>query len=277
MSRGAPPASRHARAIPAAVLGALALAAAPGCFQEIDSGASSGAATTLNAPPTHTVDLMTPTIGYGTPADAQETDDPCTATTFRAMETLRAACAPCHGGGPGQNLGQPPFNYVLDVGKLLTAVSSTVKDPVTMQPVRFLVPGDPDHSRVYVRMFKREMPPGDVIGLPPNPNRPTVSDISVIRQWIAHCLGTNARDGQDDMPPASQDAAAAPAGEVDAAAVDRDGDPRADGGPRADGASGGAGAPGGPPADAGAMGAPLDGGAADGGPRRRDGGVRGGG
>ena len=257
MSRGAPPAS--CRALSLGLLGCLG---ASGCFQEIDSGASSASTTTtLTGPPTHTVDLMTPAIGFGSQIDAQETDDPCTATTFHAMATLRAACAPCHGGGPGQNLGQPPFDYVLDVGKLLTAVSSSVKDPVTMQPVHFLVPGDPDHSRLYVRMFRREMPPGDVVGLPPNPSRPTVSDVSVIRQWIAHCLGTNARDGQDDgqddSAPASSDAAAAPAGEVDAAAA-------AGFDARADGAAD-AGSP--PPLDAGA--------ASDADARRRDGGLGG--
>jgi hypothetical protein len=239
-----------------------------GCFQEIDSGASSAAtSTTLTGPPTHTVDLMTPSIGYGDVSDAQETDDPCTATSFHATAILRAACAPCHGGGPGQNLGQPPFDFVLDVKRLLTAVSSTVKDPVTMQPVRFLVAGDPDHSRLYVRMFKREMPPGDVVGLPPNPNRPTVSDVSVIRQWIGHCLGTNASDGQDDgsgemKSPAPVDAAAAPALEADAAAA-------ADAGARGDGPSESAT----PPR------APADAATNDTGVRRRDGGVgaRGGG
>jgi hypothetical protein len=260
------------RVAAACFVGSAALA---GCFQEIDSGASSASTSaTPTSPPTHTVDLTTPAIGFGAQADAQQTDDPCTATTFHAMATLRAACAPCHGGGPGQNLGQPPFDYVLDVSKLLTAVSSTVKDAVTMQPVRFLVPGDPDHSRVYVRMFKREMPPGDVVGLPLNPNRPTVSDVSVIRQWISHCLGTNASDGQDDgqndRAPTSSDAAVAPIGEVDAAAAaDRAAttgaaDAR---GAEAAGADGGAGS-----ATDGANEPPLDGGAADG-VRRRDGGV----
>jgi hypothetical protein len=237
-----------------------------GCFQEIDSSASSASGQTMLAgPPTHTVDLMTPSIGFGTTDNAQKTDDPCIATTFMAMATLRAACAPCHGGGPGQNLGQPPFDYVLDVNKLLTAVSSTVKDPVTMQPVRFLVPGDPDHSRVYVRMFRREMPPGDVVGLPPNPNRPTVSDVSVIRQWIGHCLGKNASDGQDegvdDNPPTSSDAAAAPIGEVDAAAA-----PEPDAGAARDAAGAGR--------DAGQDAAPADAGPTDV-VRRRDGGFGG--
>jgi len=269
MSRPVPPG-------PVIWFAACAVSAAA-CFQEIDSGASSASSTTLMAPPAHTVDLMTPSIGFGTPADAQETDDPCTATTFHATSILRSACSACHGGGPGQNLGQPPFDYVLDVDKLLTAVSSTVKDPVTMQPVRFLVPGDPDHSRIYVRMFRREMPPGDIVGLPPNPNRPTVSDISVIRQWISHCLGSNASDGQDDTetkPPASPDAAAAPAGEVDAAAADA-GPP-----PRGDASAPPSGDANGPPAGGDARDAapptPNDGGAGvpDGGRRRFDAGAR---
>jgi hypothetical protein len=169
-----------------------------GCFQEIDSRASS--ATNAPAPMaggTHTVDLMTPPIGVTTGDDGQTTDDPCEATTFDATEVLRRNCSGCHGGGPGQNLGQPAFDYVLDVSRLLMAVSATMRDPVTMQPVRFLVPGDPDHSRVYVRMFRREMPPGDIVGLPDNPNRPTISDVSVVRQWIVNCLGAKP-DKPDD-------------------------------------------------------------------------------
>jgi hypothetical protein len=276
-----PPAPRASRA--ALVALGLVVASLGACFQELDSGASS-AQTSVdpNAPVMHTVDLMTPAIGL--PAGSgpvMETDDACMATTVRATAILTTMCAPCHGGGPGQNLGQPPFDYVLDVAKLLTAVSSTVKDPVTMQPVRFLVPGDPDHSRIYVRMFKREMPPGDVVGLPPNPNRPNVSDISVIRQWIGHCLGTQASDGQgqDDgsdatKPSASPDAAAAPVGEADAAAApDPSGPPgggppgRDAGGPTRDGS--GAAPETAPP--------PLDAGATDTGRRRFDGGARGGG
>jgi hypothetical protein len=196
-----------------AVASALAVVAAAGCFQEIDSGASS--AGPRSGPPVRTVDLMTPAIPLGPGDDAGTTDDACMATTNAAMNVLRSACSACHGGGPGQNLGQPPFDYVLDVPKLLTAVSETVTDPVTKKPVRFLVPGDPDHSRIYVRMFTRQMPPGDVVGLPPNPSRPSVSDISVMRQWIAHCLGVDASDGTG--APSSSDAAAVSVGEADAA------------------------------------------------------------
>jgi hypothetical protein len=76
---------------------------------------------------------------------------------------------------------------VLDVAQLLMKVSATVDDPDTKQPARFLVPGDPDHSRIYVRAMRGEMPPPDVVGLPANP-RPSVSDLSVLQAWIAHCL-----------------------------------------------------------------------------------------
>jgi hypothetical protein len=162
-----------------------------GCsLQQFDADAASA---TVIAPPIspdqHTVALDTPTIQV-TPGDnGMTTDDACEATKFQAMDILRNNCAGCHGGGPGQNLGQPAFDYVLDVERLLMAVSETVKDPKTMKPVRFLIPGDPDHSRVYARVFHGEMPPMPVIGLPDNLSRPTVSDVSVIRHWIAYCLG----------------------------------------------------------------------------------------
>jgi hypothetical protein len=197
---------------------ALAALAGAGCFQEIDSGASSASAAATLAVPTHTVDTMTPAIPLGPDDDSASTDDPCTASTNDAMNVLRANCAQCHGGGSGQNFGQPPFDYVLDVKTLLTATSETVKDLATGQGMRFLVPGDPDHSRIYVRMFNRTMPPGDMPGLPAGPGRPSVSDISIVRQWISHCLGADAADGT--ISPPKPDAVAAPAGEADAAAAD---------------------------------------------------------
>jgi hypothetical protein len=256
--------SRRARTLS---LLALLVSASAGCFQEIDSRASSetnGTAPVAALP--HTIDLMTPPIGITPGGDGETTDDACEAVSVRALDVLAANCAGCHGGGPGQNLGQPPFNFVLDVAKLLTAVSGTVKDPSTMQPVRFLVPGDPDHSRLYVRMFRREMPPGDIVGLPNNPNRPTVSDVSLVRHWIAHCLGAN----EAEAPTVLADAGRA----TDARATE-DLSEKADAGGKADvgaqqeaGASAETGR-----ADAGAS---SDGNAADGdGPRRRlDGGPR---
>jgi hypothetical protein len=39
-----------------------------------------------------------------------------------------------------------------------------------------------------VRLSTGEMPPRDIVGLPPNP-RPSISDVSVIQEWINHCVG----------------------------------------------------------------------------------------
>ena len=70
---------------------------------------------------------------------------------------------------------------------MVSMVSATAKDPQTKKPARFLVPGDPDHSRIYLRTLHGEMPPPDIIGLPANP-RPSVSDLSVLRHWIESCV-----------------------------------------------------------------------------------------
>jgi len=203
-----------------ACLVALLAVGAAGCFQELDSRASSEALKPPVQPPGgHTVALTTPSIGVVGGDEGQTTDDACEAVTTSALDVLRRNCAACHGGGPGQNLGQPAFDFVLDVTKLLAATSSTVKDPQTMQPVHFLVPGDPDHSRVYVRMYKREMPPGDIVGLPNNPNRPTVSDISVVRDWISQCVGSKPAGGGDDQGENGKPAdAGKPPGAADAGA-----------------------------------------------------------
>ncbi len=177
--------------------------AAAGCFQSLDVAASGGS----QAPPS-TRDSQGPSDPLVTPPieleDGATTTDPCVSTSLQAMDLLRRACASCHGGeSPGARQGQPPFDFVLDVARLTRATSATVKDPQTMDPMRFLVPGDPDRSRVYRRIALREMPPPDIIGLPPNPDRPTVSDVSVLRSWITSCLGapsatTGAGDGQVD-------------------------------------------------------------------------------
>ena len=47
----------------------------------------------------------------------------------------------------------------------------------------------PATSEREASTFHGEMPPMPVVGLPDNLSRPTVSDVSVIRHWIAYCLG----------------------------------------------------------------------------------------
>jgi hypothetical protein len=141
-------------------------------------------------------------------ADGETPASGCEALQIQAHDILETNCARCHGGdNPGARQGTPPFDCVLDPERMVSMVSATAKDPDTLQPARFLKPGDPDHSRIYLRPYNGEMPPPDVIGLPPNP-RPSVSDLSVLRQWIASCVpDTDTVDDNADDHDNEQDGA----------------------------------------------------------------------
>jgi hypothetical protein len=107
----------------------------------------------------------------------------------QATEILTTNCSGCHGGdSAGARQGQPPFDYVLDFEKLKTARSATVPDPIDADMgMRFVRPGDPESSRLWVRIAVGEMPPELPIGVDPIP-RPTVSDASLLYSWIMNCL-----------------------------------------------------------------------------------------
>jgi hypothetical protein len=171
------------------LLGLASALALLGCFlQKVDSGAASGGtpaaddagtdAAPMNddaAPPVAIVD--------GTPIatdDGGTTGDPCVPTVEQARAIRQTYCAGCH--APPAKMGG--FDFVMDDAKLLTAVSATVDDAGA--PLPFLVPGDPDRSRIYHRAAVGEMPPVQAPPLPPNP-APTVSDLSVLRAWITTC------------------------------------------------------------------------------------------
>ena len=163
----------------------LALCLSTACLQVIDPNAASGGGGAGQGDGSD-IQLDTPPIelpGGGT------TDDACESTTLQAMDILEANCASCHGGGsPGARQGQPPFDYVLDVAMLETARSESVPDPTDPSlGMRFLIPGDPDDSRVYTRIANFEMPPEVPVGLPEIP-RPSISDISVLNSWISDCM-----------------------------------------------------------------------------------------
>jgi hypothetical protein len=111
------------------------------------------------------------------------TRDPCVATTLQAREILTENCSECHA-PPGAAGG---FNSILDFPTLMTATSGTVTDPITGEPVRLLIPGQPDQSRLYVRVQRGEMPPLGDPSLSRRP-RPTTSAISILRTWISSCL-----------------------------------------------------------------------------------------
>jgi hypothetical protein len=137
--------------------------------------------------------------------DGTVVDDACEATRIQAYQILDRTCGNCHGGGaPGARQGSPPFDTVLDEERMLSIASITAKDPDTLKPSRFLVAGDPEHSRIYVRVQNVEMPPPDIIGLPPNP-RPSASDLSVLHHWIKSCIQTSDSAADGDVPGAEED------------------------------------------------------------------------
>jgi hypothetical protein len=174
-------------------LAALALASALSCFyarldtEALESKAGASATSTdagadaAVEPKTYTTSLETPPIEL---EDGGTTRDPCVQTSAQVTEILTENCSRCH--APPASMGS--FQSILDFPKLVTLRSNSVKDPVTGVPVRMLVPGDPDASRVYRRAAGNEMPPQNATP------RPTLSDISVLRTWIQSCLPPTALD-----------------------------------------------------------------------------------
>jgi hypothetical protein len=166
----------------------LVLCAPLGCLQKLESGATDNTLPRLDAAPPPTTATRTPSIELDFTEGKRTTTDPCIPNTDQAREILAVNCAGCHGGGAAAMQGQPPFDCVLDVDKLKTRVSDAVKDPRDpSKGMRFLIPGDPDNSRLYARILHDEMPPKLPFGLREIP-RPTISDISVLREWIQSCI-----------------------------------------------------------------------------------------
>jgi hypothetical protein len=161
---------------------------ATSCFQTLDEGASSQEPQAPpppedpNRPTTH---ILAGPLPFGFFVDGVLTDpeDPCDATRAQTAAILLKYCAQCHGGrSNAERQGVPPFDFLLDARKLTTTFTNN-----TMPPLLFVAPGDPEHSRLYLRAWKNEMPPPDLPML--KYLRPTVSDISVLHNWITSCTG----------------------------------------------------------------------------------------
>jgi len=165
-----------------------------GCYLTLDSdeldaksaGVVVDAGPGAQGSPEFTTSLDTPPIEL---PDDKFTRDPCVATTQQAREILTTNCAECHS-PPGAAAG---FSSVLDFPTLITLRSATAKDPDTQEPMRLVIPGQPEKSRLYQRARTGEMPPIR----PPSERqlrRPTISDISVLRTWIQSCLASYGSD-----------------------------------------------------------------------------------
>jgi phosphatidylethanolamine-binding protein (PEBP) family uncharacterized protein len=156
---------------------------ASGCFlQPLDPEATRGGAVAGGELTTAT---KTPPIEFA----GGVAPDSCTVTTTQATAVLEKYCAKCHSGrDEASRRGQPPFDFLLNIDRLKAQGSSVadLRDPSRM--MKFVAPGDPDNSRIYFRVSRGEMPPKDPPGSSPN-LRPTVSDISILREWIGSCMG----------------------------------------------------------------------------------------
>jgi hypothetical protein len=157
----------------------LVLFAPDSCLQMLDEGAAKGDPNAGKTPALDTPPIELPNGG--------STQNACDRTTAQARDILGRYCGPCHGGAtPDAHRGCPPFDFVLDFQRLTMTRSETAKDPRDpSQGMVFVIPGDPEYSRVYQRVADDEMPPKSV-----DPkSRPNFSDISVLYTWIKNCVG----------------------------------------------------------------------------------------
>lgn len=251
-----------------------ASALANGCLHEINDQASRGSrggAMGGGELITQIVPSTNP-IALDVMDDSSTTTDACEKTRRDKTEILTAYCASCHSGTAA--VGLPPWNFVLDEKRLVSEVWTREGQPAQ----RFVIPGDPDHSALYQRMgIAGDMPPQPTdLGTHRNPT-PSAADISIIREWILHCLGApepgGGGTGSGGATPGSGGSGAPGSGGVSPGP----GDAGSSGGAGAKGdigsvpgtggapaGSGGAGSPSATGGMSGAAGEPADGGASDG-------------
>ena len=170
-------------------------------LQPIDTEASKGSAPVIlpiepgnvQDPGDGTIPILTETPviqiftdpGEGPKGDT--TTSACVQTSQQATMFLNKYCAACHALGD-KSEGVPTFKDVLDLSALTDPMNQT-----DIPGVPFVMPGYPEKSRIYQRVSEATMPK---IGVRPEvPARPSVSEISVLEEWIANCLGVERPHG----------------------------------------------------------------------------------
>ncbi len=154
-----------------------------GCFQQLDAGAAGELPCDFGnvcpPPADGTIPVMTSTPPILL-ADGRTTTDPCVKVLEDSRAIRKATCAGCH---DGQGALGAPLTFVLDDDACAQKESS----PKYMRQ-RYVVPGDPEHSLIYQRaVVVGDMPPTSTDVANGNNPRPSISDYSVLRQWIM-CL-----------------------------------------------------------------------------------------
>lgn len=119
----------------------------------------------------------------------------CAQTCADAQAILSNDCGACHSSGYNGNL-----NRVMDYHGLVNVEASS-KYPGLF----YVVPGDPENSLLYERIITREMPPtsSDVTSQLP---RPSVSDTSILYEWIKSCVPNLPGPDAGTPPPPTGDA-----------------------------------------------------------------------
>jgi hypothetical protein len=169
---------------------------AVGCLQKVDDGLAAGGALpgpmielpacggaqgfACNFP----VNMTTPDIGLkanklGDVTDSADPSGPCAKVTQDTADILKRKCVGCHEGAA--NAPGAPLTFITDP-KLLTTTPSSSK--FGGQP--YIKPGDPEASLIYMRaVIKKDMPLQSPLS---PPTYLTVSESSVLRQWIVTCV-----------------------------------------------------------------------------------------
>jgi hypothetical protein len=110
--------------------------------------------------------------------------DGCAKTEMDAHNILAGMCADCHGTEKTAQ-GLPPWNFVLDLDKM----KSMTWNREGQSPIPFVDVGKPLNSAIYLRAgISRDMPPKQTDVNQPYYDRVTLSQASVLYQWIANCM-----------------------------------------------------------------------------------------
>jgi hypothetical protein len=151
-----------------------------GC-EPVDDGASKRAVGWDGVLTDHVLDGDRPVF-----LDIDETVEgtgPCAKDEQDATDTLTRHCASCHDQGSA-SLGNPQFDFVLNFDKLASTTYTREG-----QALNYLVPGDPDHSMIYVRAaVTRDMPVLYHNIAMDDPPRVSFSEGAVLREWIEKCM-----------------------------------------------------------------------------------------
>jgi hypothetical protein len=179
----------------------LAAALAAGCWQKVDDGSVGtlpcdfGSVCPPPADGTIPAKIVTPPILL---ADGSTTTDPCIKVRQDASAIRQAHCALCHEGPDGSSIQGKPLYHILSDSYLSNRAASMAY-PGQM----YAVPGDPDHSLVYIRAAVAVDMPKKITDTA-DPYFTSLSEDSVLREWITHCMD----DGSGASAAATTDGAA---------------------------------------------------------------------